>query len=95
MNHDVSSGSLAAKSPQSETEISAALNFARRQDTKPEFHSSGLTGGAQKIFFDTESHTATISDMREVAENLSIHWKSLRRQNLRSIRLRRLWESAS
>ncbi len=53
-------------------EISASLNFIRRQDKKPVFHSSALTGGKPKYFYDTESHTVTISDMREIAEDLSV-----------------------
>ncbi len=72
MNHNVSSDLLTARSPPSVTEISASLNFIRRQDSKPTFHSSTLTGGAPKYFYDTEAHTVTISDMREIAEDLSV-----------------------
>jgi hypothetical protein len=72
MNHSVSSALLTAKSPRSVTEISASLNFIRRQDSKPTFQSSALTGGAPKYFYDTEAHTVTISDMREIAEDLSV-----------------------
>ncbi len=72
MNHNVSSDLLTARSPRSVTEIRASLNFIRRQDSKPTFQSSALTGGAPKYFYDTEAHTVTISDMREIAEDLSV-----------------------
>ena len=72
MNHNVSSALLTARSPRPVAEISASLNFIRRQDNKPVFHSSALTGGKPKYFYDTEAHTVTISDMREIAEDLSV-----------------------
>ena len=72
MNHNVSSAVPVAKSPRHGTEISAPLNFIRRQNEKPVFHSSALTGGKPKYFYDTETHTVTISDMREIAEDLSV-----------------------
>lgn len=52
--------------------VAAPLTFIRRQATKPVFHSSALTGGAPKIFFETESHTVPIADMRPVADSLSV-----------------------
>ena len=61
-----------AKPGRSFAEIRAPLNFIRRQDTKPLFHSAALTGGLPKIFFDIEVHTVPISDMRQIAETLSI-----------------------
>ena len=61
-----------AKPGRSFAEIRAPLNFIRRQDTKPVFHSAALTGGLPKIFFDIEVHTVPISDMRKIAETLSI-----------------------
>jgi len=72
MNDNVSSALPVANSPRPVTEISASLNFIRRQDSKPTFQSSALTGGAPKYFYDTEAHTVTISDMREIAEDLSV-----------------------
>ena len=72
MNHNVSSAVPAAKLPRPVPEISAPLNFIRRQNKKPVFHSSALTGGKPKNFYDTEAHTVTISDMREIAEDLSV-----------------------
>ena len=72
MNDNVSSALPVAKSPRPVTEISAPLNFIRRQDKKPLFHSSALTGGKPKYFYDIEAHTVTISDMRAIAEDLSV-----------------------
>ena len=72
MNDNVSSALPVAKSPRPVTEISAPLNFIRRQDKKPVFHSSALTGGKPKYFYDIEAHTVTISDMRAIAEDLSV-----------------------
>ena len=54
------------------TEVSAPLNFISRQDTKPVFHSAALTGSKIEYFFETEAHRVAISDMREMAETLSI-----------------------
>jgi hypothetical protein len=72
MNDNVSSALPVAQSPRSVTEISASLNFIRRQDKKPLFHSSALTGGKPKYFYDIEAHTVPISDMRAIAKDLSI-----------------------
>ncbi len=72
MNHSVSSALAVTTPPPPVTEISAPLNFIRRQDKKPAFHSSALTGGKPKYFYETEAHTVSISDMRGIAEDLSI-----------------------
>ncbi len=72
MNDTVSSALPTATSSGPVTEISASLNFIRRQDKKPAFHSSALTGGKPKYFYETEAHTVSISDMRGIAEDLSI-----------------------
>ena len=72
MSNKVSSAVAMTKSPRSFTGISASLNFIRRQESKPTFQSSALTGGAPKYLYDTEAHTVTISDMREIAEDLSV-----------------------
>ena len=72
MNQIVSTVSTQAEPPLAVTDLKAPLNFIRRQDTKPVFHSSALTGGEAKIFFDPEAHTVPISDMREIAETLSV-----------------------
>ena len=52
--------------------IGLGMNFIRPQDTKPVFHSSALTGGEAKIFFEIEAHTVRIADMRKVGETLSL-----------------------
>jgi hypothetical protein len=53
-------------------DVSAPLTFITRSDTKPVFHSSAYTGGAPKVFFDTERHTVQIRDVRPLAGALSL-----------------------
>jgi hypothetical protein len=53
-------------------EVRAALTFITPSDTKPAFHSSAYTGGAPRVFFDTERHTVAIEDMRPLAGALSL-----------------------
>ncbi len=72
MNQIVSSVLSSAEPLLSATEVEATLNFIARQDTKPVFHSAALTGGKQKMFFDVEAHTVSISDLREIADTLSV-----------------------
>jgi hypothetical protein len=72
MNDTASSAPPVAKSPRPVTGISAPLRFIRRQDKKPVFHSAALTGGMPKYFYDTEVHSVVISDMRKIAEDLSV-----------------------
>ncbi len=72
MNQIVSTVSTQAKPPLAVTDLKAPLNFIRRQDTKPVFHSAALTSSQTKFFFDPEVHTVAISDMREIAETLSV-----------------------
>jgi hypothetical protein len=50
--------------------VMAPLTFIRPQDTKPYFHSSALTGGEVKVFFEVEAHTVPIGDMRGIAPAL-------------------------
>ena len=52
--------------------VVAPLTFIVPQDTKPVFHSTALTGGVQKLFFETESIAVPIADMRPLAGALSI-----------------------
>lgn len=52
--------------------VRAPLTFIVPQDTKPSFHSSALTGGDPKIFFETEDRAVTIADMRDIADGLSL-----------------------
>ncbi len=53
-------------------EVRAPLTFIVRQDTKPYFNSSALTGGLPEIFYQTEDRTVTIHDMRAKADGLSL-----------------------
>ncbi|MCY4550220.1 MAG: CmcJ/NvfI family oxidoreductase [Defluviicoccus sp.] len=53
-------------------DLVAPLTFIVPQDTKPAFHSTALTGGAQKLFFETESIAVSIADMRPLAGDLSV-----------------------
>ena len=53
-------------------EIHAPLTFIVKQDTKPFFKSSALTGGKPEVFFETEDRTVTIHDMRENAGKLDL-----------------------
>jgi hypothetical protein len=50
----------------------ATLTFIKRQDTKPYFNSSALTGGEAEVFFETEDHTVPIADMRKAGAALSL-----------------------
>ena len=52
--------------------VRAPLTFITRSDTKPVFHSSAITGGAPRVFFDTERHAAAIHDLRPLADALSL-----------------------
>ncbi len=52
--------------------VRAPLTFIVRQDTKPYFNSSALTGGLPEIFYETEDRTVTIHDMRAKADDLDL-----------------------
>ena len=52
--------------------IVAPLGFIVRQAEKPVFHSSALTGGAPKLFFDVEDVDVRVEDMRPIAETLDL-----------------------
>lgn len=65
-------GEAAAVASQAADTVRATLTFIVPQDTKPYFHSSALTGGLSKVFFETEERTVTIRNMRPVAEGLSL-----------------------
>ena len=52
--------------------ITADLTYIVRQDTKPYFESSRITGGQPKVFFETEDLPAAIHDMRDIAGELSM-----------------------
>ena len=53
-------------------DVSAALTFITRSDTKPVFHSSAYTGGEPRVLFDTERHAVDIRDVRPLAGALSL-----------------------
>jgi hypothetical protein len=53
-------------------EVRAALTFIARSDEKPVFHSSALTGGAPRVFFETERHVVAIQDLRPLAGALAL-----------------------
>jgi hypothetical protein len=59
-------------SRQNSADVSAALTFITPQAEKPVFQSSAYTGGAPKVFFDTERHSVLIRDMRPLADALSL-----------------------
>ena len=52
--------------------VSGALSFILPQETKPVFHSSALTGGEPKVFFEMEERVVAVADMRPIADTLSI-----------------------
>ena len=52
--------------------VSGALSFIVPQQTKPVFHSSELTGGEPKVFFEMEERVVAVTDMRPIADKLSI-----------------------
>lgn len=52
--------------------ITAPLGFTVPQDEKPVFHSSALTGGEPKVFFQVEQVPVEIQDMRPVAEGFDL-----------------------
>jgi hypothetical protein len=70
----MSSAALAQKpaAPQAAALVEAPLTFIKRQDTKPVFYSSALTGGEPKVLFETERHVVPIADLRAIAETASL-----------------------
>jgi len=52
--------------------ITADLTFTLRQDAKPWFESSAVTGGAPRVHFRTESRPVSIHDMRMARDRLSL-----------------------
>jgi hypothetical protein len=63
---------LAAAAPQTSAVVNAPLTFITPSDRKPVFESSAITGGAPRVYFDTERHTVAIHDMRPLAGALSL-----------------------
>ncbi len=58
--------------PDTHDRITADLTFTVRQDAKPWFESSALTGGAPKVHFRTEDRSVAIHDMRAETGRLSL-----------------------
>jgi hypothetical protein len=56
----------------SRSSVIGELTFIVPQDTKPVFHSSALTGGDPKIFFELDTRAVEIADMRPISDGLSI-----------------------
>lgn len=56
----------------SDRTLTAPLGFTVPQDEKPVFHSSALTGGAPKIFFQVEEIPVELNDMRPIAGELDL-----------------------
>ncbi len=50
----------------------APLTFITPSATKPVFQSSAYTGGAPRVFFETERHDVVIEDVRPLADALSL-----------------------
>ena len=72
MNQTVSLEPTTTVVPRALAPVRAPLSFIRPQDEKPSFHSSAMTGGAPKIFFETEPHSVAIHDLRGFADSLSL-----------------------
>ena len=66
------STAAAARDRDADGTVIADLTYTVRQDTKPYFLSSALTGGDPEVFFKTEPVAARIADMRAIAAELSI-----------------------
>ena len=71
MTQAVLAAARAAAQPDA-TGVRAPLTFITPSDTKPVFHSSAITGGAPRVFFDTERHDVAIADLRPFAGALSL-----------------------
>ena len=72
MNQTVSLAPATTAPPLSAAITRAPLSFIRPQKEKPSFHSSAMTGGAPKVFFESEAHHVAIHDLRGIAEDLSL-----------------------
>ncbi len=72
MNQIVSPAEPKPSASQSTAPVRAPLKFIRPQDNKPVFHSAALAGGEGHFFFETETKSVAIDDMRPLAPTLSI-----------------------
>ena len=71
-------GEYAGVSSQLTGDVQADLTFIVRQDAKPYFESSALTGGEPEVFFNTERRGVTIRDMRPLVSALSLDRQGIR-----------------
>jgi hypothetical protein len=60
------------ESARTSANVRAALTFITPSAKKPVFESSAYTGGAPRVYFETERHTVEIADMRPFAGTLSL-----------------------
>ena len=72
MTQAVLAPEIAGAELQTSADVEATLTFITRSDSKPVFHSSAITGGAPRVFFDTERHTVLIQDLRPLTSALSL-----------------------
>lgn len=84
MSKTTAAASPRAKATQPAAGLTATLNFIRPQDAKPAFQSAALTGGAPKLFFEVEPRAVTITEMRGIADTLSIDREGFRLLNYRT-----------
>ncbi len=59
-----------ADRPATDAAVAANLTFIVRQDEKPYFLSSALTGGAPEVHFKTEQHQVPVRSMRGMAADV-------------------------
>jgi len=62
--------SFAAAISKPSAAATGALTYIVRQDEKPYFLSSAITGGAPEVHFKTEQHTVPINDMRPIGADV-------------------------
>jgi hypothetical protein len=61
-----------AAAREASADVRAGLTFITRSDAKPVFESSAYTGGAPRVFFETERHVVQIRDMRPIATSFTL-----------------------
>jgi hypothetical protein len=72
MNQAVLETARATAADRTSADVRAGLTFITPSDTKRAFHSAAYTGGAPRVFFDTERHAVLIHDMRPLEGALSL-----------------------
>jgi len=70
MNHVAATGRTTAGRTTTDRTTAGALTYIVRQEEKPYFLSSALTGGQPEVHFKTEQHTVTIRDLRNIAADI-------------------------